>query len=246
MTGLDVERLVGRSFLLIDQKRRGDAWFSYEAQLRAFIEQERIDLVLDVGANVGQFAQMLRSFYTGTILSFEPVVSVFENLQKAASSDPDWHVYNCALGSREGEQSINVSESTVFSSLLSSNEYCSQHFGAHAVGTRAESVSVRRADALLEEISPKIQGARVFLKMDTQGYDTAVFEGLGTALAHVVLLQSEVSLIPIYTGMPHWTESIATYEKNGFGVVGMFPVSRDSSRVVEYDCLLVKWNRNAK
>lgn len=95
------------------------------------------------------------------------------------------------------------------------------------------------------ETAPE-DGARVFLKMDTQGYDTAVFEGLGTALAHVVLLQSEVSLIPIYAGMPHWTESIATYEKNGFGVVGMFPVSRDSSRVVEYDCLLVKWNRKAE
>ena len=103
-----------------------------------------------------------------------------------------------------------------------------------------KSVSVRRADKLLEEIAPKIHGNRIFLKMDTQGYDTAVFEGIGTALERVVLLQSEVSLIPIYEGMPHWTESISTYERKSFGVVGMFPINRDSGRVIEYDCLLAK------
>ena len=44
----------------------------------------------------------------------------------------------------------------------------------------------------------------------------------------------------LYEGMPHWTDSISIYEKAGFGIVGMFPVSRDSGKVIEYDCLLVR------
>lgn len=240
MTHFDVERLAGNSFLFVNQRRREDAWFSYDAQLRKLIEQESIDLVLDVGANEGQFAKKIRSFYAGKILSFEPVLSVFETLEKAASSDPDWHVYHCALGSQECTQLINISKYTLFSSLLRANDYCLKRFGADALAVVAEPVSVRRADKILEEVAPKIQGNRIFLKMDTQGYDTVVFEGFGTALKHVVLLQSEVSLIPIYEGMPHWTESICTYEKNGFGVAGMFPITRDSARVIEYDCLLTR------
>jgi FkbM family methyltransferase len=240
LAGFDVERLAGDSLLFFAQKQRGEIWFSYNTQLQKLFDEESIDLVLDVGANKGQFAEKIRSFYLGTILSFEPVSSVFERLQKAASSDPNWHVYNCALGSQECTQEINVSDETMFSSLLKSNEYCAKRFGEYSLGKHSERVSVRRAENVLEEIAPKIRGNRIFLKMDTQGYDTVVFEGLGSALERIVLLQSEVSLLPIYDGMPHWTESLSLYERNGFSVVGMFPVNRDSSRVLEYDCLMIR------
>jgi hypothetical protein len=53
-------------------------------------------------------------------------------------------------------------------------------------------------------------------------------------------LQSEVSLIPVYEGMPHWTESLRVYEEAGFSVAAMIPVANDGLRVVEYDCLLVR------
>lgn len=166
--------------------------------------------------------------------------SHFEKLAKAASSDPNWHVYKLALGSQASTQIINVSDATVFSTLLRTNDYCIQRFGGGAQGKRVEVVSIRRLDELLDKIVPDIENKQIFLKMDTQGYDTEVFKGLGNKLKHVIALQSEVSLISIYEGMPHWTESISIYEKAGFGVVGMFPVTRDSDRIIEYDCLLVR------
>ena len=83
VTGFDIER-AGDNFFLIEQRRRGDAWFSHDAQLRTILEKESIDLVLDVGANEGQFAQKIRSFYSGKILSFEPVPSVFEQVRESS------------------------------------------------------------------------------------------------------------------------------------------------------------------
>ncbi|MEO5573840.1 MAG: FkbM family methyltransferase, partial [Gammaproteobacteria bacterium] len=186
------------------------------------------------------------SFYHEEILSFEPVTSVFEKLVAAASSDPNWHVYKLALGSQEATQTINVSDATVFSSLLRTNDYCMERFGGCAQGNGEEIVSVRRLDELLNKIIPNIASKRIFLKMDTQGYDMEVFKGLGEKLKHVIMLQSEVSLIPIYEGMPHWTDCISIYEKAGFGVVGMFPVTRDSGRIIEYDCLLVRVESQSK
>ncbi len=227
---------------MIDKHNRMGAWFSYRAQLRSIVERFGINVVIDVGANEGQFARSLRSFYEGDILSFEPVTSVFEKLAEAASTDPKWHVHKLALGSQEATQTINISDNTVFSSLLTANEYCAQRFGEGSQGKREERVSVKRLDALLDSLIPHIEDKRILLKMDTQGYDSEVFKGLGSKLEHVHALQSEVSLVSIYEGMPHWTESISAYERAGFGVVGMFPVTRDAGRVIEYDCLLARVN----
>jgi hypothetical protein len=58
-----------------------------------------------------------------------------------------------------------------------------------------------------------------------------------------------MSLIPIYEQMSNWTESISDYERAGFGVVGMFPVSRDSGRIIEYDSLLISvdsWSKKKR
>jgi FkbM family methyltransferase len=50
-----------------------------------FIENRGINLVLDVGANVGQFGLSLRNRgYAGQIMSFEPVSDAFNELKKVA------------------------------------------------------------------------------------------------------------------------------------------------------------------
>jgi FkbM family methyltransferase len=240
LTGFEIERIGGKSFALIDKRRRWDAWCSYRSQLRWAIEKCHIDLVIDVGANEGQFGRLLRSFYFGEILSFEPVSSAFGRLAKSSAGDAKWKCYNVALGGEESTQTINVSSATVYSSLLEANRYCTTHFGAEALGIGKEVVSVRRFDALLDEMAMFTDDKRILLKLDTQGYDIEVLKGLGSRLKHVMALQSEVSLIPIYEGQISWTQSISIFEEAGFGVIGMFPVSRDSGRIIEYDCLLIR------
>lgn len=244
ITGFEVERIGGSSFLLVDQRQREEAWCSYTAQLRSLIEENQIDLVLDVGANEGQFVQKIRPFYSGMVISFEPVTAVFKRLEIAASRDSAWNVRNCALGERDGSAVIHLSEYSEFSSLLQTNAYCQKRFGTECAGRRTETIEIRRGDTLIQEIIDDISIRRIFLKMDTQGYDLQVFEGFRGIVSNISLLQSEVSLIPIYDGMPHWQESLATFERNGFNVIGMFPICRDGQRVIEYDGLMVKTARN--
>jgi FkbM family methyltransferase len=238
--GCDIEWYGAKTFTVIDKRHRGEAPFSYRAQLRTTIERLAIDLVIDVGSNEGQFAQHLRTFYSGEVQSFEPVSSTFERLARAAALDPHWKVHKLALGSVAGSQAINVSNATVFSSLLTPNDQGRQLFGARTDVSRTEVISVRRLDDVLDEIAPDAGRRRIFLKMDTQGYDLEVFKGLGNKVRCVSAILSEVSLVSIYEGMPHWTESIRLYEEAGFGVVGMFPVNRADGRVIEYDCLLAR------
>ncbi len=216
LTGYTIERYGSRSFALINRKREADAWFSYLTQVRSIFKKHEIDLVLDVGANEGQFAQKIRSFYPGEIHSFEPTLSAFEKLAAAAASDPHWQVHKLALGDQNSTQTISVYNCSEFNSFLKTTDFCSLHYGDRLQKIDEEVVTVRRLDELFGTIVQDIARKRVFIKLDTQGYDLEVFKGLGSKLKYIMALQSEVSLIPLYESMPHWTESIANlYGKRG-------------------------------
>ena len=238
--GVEIERFGGKAILVVDASKRAQAWYSYPATLQSILERFDVNHVLDVGANAGQFGQIVRRFYSGRISSFEPVTAVFERLVATIATDEKWDAHQFALGRSAGVERMNVAELSQFCSLLKANEYCVARFGEATAGTREESIRIRRLDEVLDEIAPRNESKRIYLKLDTQGYDLEVFNGLGDRLRDVVALQSEVSLIPIYENMPHWTESILAYEKAGFCVAAMYPISTDAGRVVEYDCILTR------
>ncbi len=80
---------------------------------------------------------------------------------------------------------------------------------------------------------------RPYLKMDTQGFDLEVVRGATETLRVVPVLQTEVSVRPLYAGMPDYITSIRTLEERGFELSGLFPVVYDTSfRVVEFDCVM--------
>ncbi|MBC1196522.1 FkbM family methyltransferase [Microcystis aeruginosa BLCCF158] len=216
--------------------------FLSDTELKRVLSQYKVDLVLDVGANRGQFARYVRQNigYEGKIISFEPIKDVFEQTSQLCQSDPLWDIYNLALAEQDGEQEINVSKATELSSFLETNDYSVRFKGSESIDRR-EKVTKCRLDTFLKREVQNYSALKIFLKMDTQGYDLKVFAGSGDAVGSIVALQSEISVIPIYREMPHLTESINCFEREGFSIVGLFPVSREKSlRVIEYDCLMVR------
>ncbi len=200
-----------------------------------------IDCVLDVGANKGQFAKALRrGGYAGRIVSFEPVASVFADLRTAAASDPDWRVHQLAAGEEDGEAEINVRPGTM-SSLLPSSDF-GRSWAPRLRESTVETITVRRLDGLLDEAVSGLSDPHVLLKLDTQGFDLAAFRGLGDRAEDVMALQSEVSCVPIYDGMPTMLEQLDVYQRAGFALSGIFPVSRDQKtlRAIEFDALMVR------
>jgi hypothetical protein len=105
-----------------------------------------------------------------------------------------------------------------------------------------QTVRVRRLADLFDEIVDGIAEPRVFLKLDTQGYDLLAFRGVGERIGEVCAMMSEVSAVPIYDGMPRFLEQVAEYEAAGFELAGMYPVTlhRETLRVIEFDAVLVR------
>lgn len=202
-----------------------------------------VDCVFDVGAHVGEYATSLRrAGYAGDIVSFEPVSGSFRELKERAAPDPRWHVHQTALGDTDEIREINVTATTTFSSLRSPRH---DHVAEFAVlGNQVqsrESVVVRRLDTVFDEFFPSEPPQRIFLKLDTQGWDLHVLAGLGSVDAAIVGAQSEMSILPIYDGMPDFRTSLDAFGTAGFEIAAMFAVSRDQfQRLVEFDCVMLR------
>jgi FkbM family methyltransferase len=213
-----------------------------EAHLSQLLPRLGVDCILDVGANRGQFGQLLRGIgYDGPIVSFEPVTTCFEQLDRAARKDRLWHVHQMALGASDCTLPIHVTASTDFSSFLVPNEYCRATFGAGPVHTATEEVRVRRLDEVLNEEPLASRATRIFLKMDTQGYDHQVFAGAADCMDRIIAVQSELSVRPVYDDTPRYLDVLQRLESAGFELTGVFPVNRDRAlRVIEMDCVMAR------
>jgi FkbM family methyltransferase len=209
--------------------------------IAGILRRYQVNCVLDVGANRGQYARSLRKFgYRGYIVSFEPVPEDFAALSSAAAADPKWTVHQMALGSADGVLPMNVTPGTM-SSLLPPSEFGSERYERFHNITMMD-VQVRRLDELLASITSHVPDPRLYLKLDTQGYDLEVFAGLSDRVHELVGMQSEVAFMKIYEGMPRMPEALAVYEAAGFEVTALYPVSRErrTARVLEFDCVMVR------
>jgi FkbM family methyltransferase len=216
-------------------------WYLLRDGLAEIFSTLSINCVIDAGANRGQFGEFLRNMgYRKRLASFEPIPAMFKVLEEKSKNDPEWHVYNLALGASNETLDLNVTSSEEFSSLLPVNSYGSEHFRDRIAVGRTERVSVVRLDSILDQVTAGIEDPRPYLKMDTQGYDLQVLEGLGERLSSVLGLQSEIALHPIYEGMPDYLAALAHYNALGFSITSLVPVSRENLRVIEYDCLMVR------
>src|SRR5262245_34043990 len=104
---------------LHDLRKNNDLRVFLPGHLKALFKRLEINCVIDVGANVGQYGQILRGIgYEGRIISIEPIRDVFERLRAAAAGDTEWRTLNIACGSKEETKDINVYAVTPLSSFL--------------------------------------------------------------------------------------------------------------------------------
>jgi len=202
--------------------------------LRDLLKRLRINCVLDIGAHHGSYVKTLRRLgFTGHILSFEPNPHSFKLLSGLYSSDPLWKGRNIALGSRNTKMPFNLTELSDMSSLLTPKT---------ANVSAIEDVEIKRLDAIADEMFTTIENPRVFLKVDTQGYDLEVIKGATGCIDIIQGFQSEISVVPLYEDMPHYLDSLRFYESMGFSLMNLFTVSRSPKKanVVEYDCLMAR------
>ena len=201
-----------------------------------FLRSRQIDVVLDVGANIGQFAsQLRRAGYAGDILSFEPVPDIWSILEKNRAKDQHWRAFNVAVGPEPGIQTINVAKDTRYSSMLPLKVEA-QEFHKDAFFTKSVDVKVTTID----QICSAMLGRRIFLKIDTQGYERQILEGAQSSFNSIWGIQLELPFDHLYEEVWNFDEAIAFARTAGFCLSYLVRVSfrtHDSVSWLEADCI---------
>lgn len=184
-------------------------------QLCKAFDRFGIDLVFDVGANIGSFGTDLRSAgYQGELVSFEPLSTAHAILLRTAHRDAMWQVApRCAIGDYDGEVEINISGNSHSSSVLPMTPlHASAAQGSAYVG--AEKASICRLDSVAPRYLKNF--SRPFLKIDTQGFEWQVLDGARETLPHVQGVLCEMSLVTLYEGQRLWKDMMHRLESEGF------------------------------
>jgi len=214
---------------------------SLEAHLSIILNKLNINLVLDVGANTGQFGSFLRSIgYKGQIMSFEPCEESFTQLKEISKKDLKWAVNKQALGESKSQKKINIFNSSDLNSFLEVTDFGNKRFSERIKKNKTELVEVTTLNEILK--NSEFKNKNIFLKMDTQGFDLNVFRGANKNYHKILGLMSEIPIQNLYKSTKNYHGVLQEYENNGFQITGMFPVSqnKDNNTIIEFDTVMIR------
>jgi len=211
-------------------------------RLGTLLRDLQIDCVLDVGANRGQYRDFLRTEvgYHGLIYSYEPQQARCDEMARRRGEDFHWQITRTALGREPGLLPLRVTEQDMFSSLLPPRTDAVAKMTGYNTTAAIEEVPVNTLRAVWPAVRAASGATRAFLKIDTQGFDLEVLAGAGDTLAEVPLIQTELSVQPLYAGAPSYLDAIAALTGRGYVLAGLHPVSVDGAHLVEVDGLFVR------
>ncbi|MDE0703505.1 MAG: FkbM family methyltransferase [Rhodospirillaceae bacterium] len=200
-----------------------------------------ITVVLDIGAHKGEYGGYLRrAGWAGRIVSFEPQSAVRPALEQRASADGNWQVAPAmALGGADGEIALNISAESDMSSALPLAGSAMRFTPSSAMVGR-ETVPLRR---LATVFGDHVRGGdTVFVKADTQGYESAVLDGAAPVMARIAGWQLELSIEPIYAGEADWRTMLDRMERLGYAAHLFIPgyFSRHIARQIQIDGVFMR------
>ena len=203
-------------------------------------EAARIDTVIDVGANSGQYARALRANgFAGRILSCEPLSVPFRQMARLADRDPRWEPVRTALGTVPGVITVHVAGNSYSSSVL---EMLDAHSDAapESAYVGSEEAPMTTVDALVAD--RHVDPVRTLLKMDVQGYERSVLDGASATLPRFAAVQVELSLTPLYAGQALMPEILDLLDGHGLELWALEPGFSDpaTGRMLQCDGVLVR------
>ena len=164
-------------------------------QKTVWLESFDIKTVIDVGANIGQFAIDVRKLYhDADIYSFEPLPEPYSELLVNTKSFSKFNPYNFALGDYEGTTEMYSNEFSQSSSMLEMADSHKQAF-PHTKNACSITVNIQTLDATVSELQ---LDADILLKIDVQGSEKQVLDGAKDTLNKVKIIIIETSYISLY------------------------------------------------
>lgn len=207
-----------------------------EERFILLLNNNRIDLIFDIGANEGQYAEMLFELgYKGKIVSFEPLTSAHEILKQKSKTKPNWIIAErCAIGNEDGEIFINISENSVSSSILKVMDSHTKSEPSSKI-INCEKTKIYKLDTIANQYIGSSKN--LLIKIDTQGYEDNVINGGLQTINISKGLQIELSLVKLYEGQKLFNEILERVTGMGFSLMQIEPsfTDKETGRMLQVD-----------
>jgi FkbM family methyltransferase len=197
-------------------------------RLQLALQRHQVEVVLDVGANQGQFAGLIREAgYRERIISFEPLSDAHTKLVAAAERDPLWTVApRSAVAATQCVAEINnIAANSQSSSILNMLE---RHVAAapESAYVGQETVTLTTLDRVLDG-EANLADTAIALKIDTQGNEAEVLAGLHKWSDSVKVIVTEMSLAALYQGEIKCVDLYRMIEDRGYHCISIDSVFTD-------------------
>lgn len=186
-------------------RARGFDMIHYASWQKLF-ETFQIDLIIDVGANVGQTYDSFRwAGFNGPICSFEPNPEIFKVLEKKPGVS--WQRLPYALSSQSGQLKFYIANY---------DNACGLHAPVDGPVRVVNEITVPawRLDELWKKEG--FAAKNVFLKVDAEGHDLEVIKGASGIFDRVPLIMAEVAPLPRFQGEPPLHDFVHSMAQLGF------------------------------
>jgi FkbM family methyltransferase len=201
-------------------------------------QQPHFGTILDVGANVGQFALAAAiHFPDAKIYSFEPLPEVFRELQENTRGKNNIRSFNCAIGNHNGRIAFYRNAYSRLSSSFNINDsndnprYCENNTSL----TRVDSFKLDHFNELIHFTHP------VLLKIDVQGMEVDVIKGCTDLLPNIDFILCEAAVVPLYKDQPLIDDIHCSIGNLGYRLVAPLYINKGKNgKVIEVDLLYEK------
>jgi len=192
----------------------------------ARLAPREIELVVDVGANVGDVCvHMLANFPQARIHAFEPDVECHQALAARFTAEPRVIPVQLGLSDRKTRKTLfRYEESGLnsFSALAGSSQQYLAGYGVQSAGSQeAELVT-------LDEYCRERQIGRIdFLKLDIQGWELHCLRGAKKLLTsgQIGAVYAEVNFVPLYEQQIYYEDVARQLRDFGFRLFNLYALS---------------------
>jgi len=159
--------------------------------------KHNINCVLDIGAHKGEFVKKIRDDgYSHEVISFEPQKDIHNLLKQDSKFDDKWKIYpRCIIGKNRGKSFINIFSETQCSSVLNPNKNFFDH-DENFKEIKVEECEVEKLENIINELN--LENKNIYLKIDTQGYESEVLEGCEKKIEILDFIQIEACVYNLY------------------------------------------------
>jgi FkbM family methyltransferase len=206
------------------------------------IQTYNINVVFDIGANIGQFGlELLQDNFNGKIISFEPTIDAHFKLEKLSRKYSNWIVHErVAIGERCGTVKINVAGNFAESSSILHMKSAHEESAPDSKYVSKEDVKLITLDSVFNNYV--MTNDEILIKIDVQGYEEQVLIGAINSIKKTRAVKLECSLVSLYEGDKRYEFYFDWLKKLGFVLFDLEAVHAHpvTGRLLQFDAVFVR------